>query len=114
MTILFNDQSTSADQWLWNFGDFLNSASILRDPAFIYTELGEYIVKLTVSNNEGCIDTISQTIVIEPEFTLYIPNAFTPDNDGVNDFFTPTGIEFNYFEMEIYNAGGKRFTIPLI
>ena len=107
-TVLFNDQSTGADQWLWNFGDFLNTTSTLQDPAFTYKEPGEYTVKLTVSNNEGCADTVSHTIIIEPEFVLYIPNAFTPDNDGINDFFAPQGIEFYDFEMEIYNRWGEK------
>ena len=107
-SVLFNDQSLSADQWLWNFGDFLNSTSILPNPAFIYTESGEYKIKLTVMNNEGCTDTVSHTIIIEPEFVLYIPNAFTPDNDELNDSFTPRGMGFFDFEMEIYNRWGEK------
>ena len=47
-------------------------------------------------------------MIIEPEFTLYIPNAFSPDGDGVNDFFIPKGAEFIHFEMEIYNRWGEK------
>ena len=106
--VLFYDRSTGADHWLWNFGDILNSTSTLQDPSFNYAESGLYTVNLTVSNNTGCTDTVSHTIIIEPEFSLYIPNAFTPDNDGINDFFAPQGAHFDSFEMEIYNRWGER------
>ena len=106
--VLFNDQSVGADHWFWNFGDFLNSASMLKNPTFTYSVTGSYQISLAVTNNEGCMDTITQTIIIEPEFTLYIPNAFTPDDDGLNDFFGPKGAEFDSFEMEIYNRWGER------
>ena len=110
--ILFTDQSIGADNWLWNFGDILNSSSSLQNPKFAYSELGSYTITLTVINNEGCTDTVSHTIIIEPEFTLYIPNAFTPDGDGLNDFFAPQGAHFDSFEMEIYNRWGEKVAHP--
>ena len=106
--VLFNDQSTGAIHWFWKFGDFLNKTSTLKNPTFAYTELGSYTISLIVTGNKGCADTISHTIVIEPLFTLYIPNAFTPDSDGLNDFFVVQGAEFDSFEMEIYNRWGER------
>ena len=107
-SVAFNDNSTGADKWLWNFGDFMNNFSELKDPFFTYRELGSFIVTLVVKSNNGCTDTVSNTIHIEPDFTLYIPNAFTPDNDGINDFFAPKGAEFDSFEIEIYNRWGER------
>ena len=108
--VLFNDQSTGATHWFWNFGspEGNNSTSTLKDPTFSYVIIGTYTVSLHVTSDKGCTDSISHTIIIEPEFTLYIPNAFTPDNDGVNDFFAPKGAEFSDFEMEIFNRWGER------
>ena len=108
--ILFIDQSTGADNWLWNFGDLLNSSSTLKDPSFTYADTGAYLVTQIVTNNEGCMDTAYQTIYIESEYSFYIPNAFTPDNDGVNDLFVPkgTGLEFiESFKMAIFNRWGE-------
>ena len=110
--VLFNDKSTGGDHWFWNFGDILNSVSTLQSPVFTYPALGSFIVNLRVTNKEGCADTASHTIIIEPEFTLYIPNAFTPDGDGINDFFVPKGAEFDSFEMEIYNRWGEKVAHP--
>ena len=104
----FNNQSIGTTNWFWNFGDVLKSTSTLKNPAFIYVNIGTYTVSLTVTNNEGCMDSVSHTITIEPEFSLYIPNSFTPGNDGINDFFAPKGAEFESFEMEIYNRWGER------
>ena len=39
---------------------------------------------------------------------LYIPNAFSPDSDGLNDFFGPNGSEFEQFKMEIFNRWGEK------
>ena len=105
--IRFTDKSIGADQWLWNFGDPLNSESSIQNPTFTYNNPGNYTVNLLVSNKDNCTDTVSHTIYIEPEFTVYIPNAFTPDGDGLNDSFAPHGVEFTEFEMVIFNRWGE-------
>ena len=42
--------------------------------------------EIVVTDN-GCSDTVTHAIVINPEFTIYAPTAFTPDDDGLNDVF---------------------------
>ena len=108
--ISFTDQSAGANQWFWNFGDALNSFSTLKDPFFTYIDTGTYQITLIVKSNEDCTDTTHQTIYIQSEHTFYIPNAFTPDNDGLNDFFGPKGTGFELienFQMIIYNRWGE-------
>ena len=48
---------------------------------------GDYELVLVASNNEGCADTLSRTLTIQDTPGLFVPNAFTPDADGVNDLF---------------------------
>ena len=105
--IRFTDESKGADEWLWDFGDAMNNQSTLQNPLFTYEHPGYYTVMLLVSNNYDCTDTASHIMYIEPEFTIYIPNAFTPDGDGINDSFAPQGVEFTDFEMEIFNRWGE-------
>ena len=105
--VVFKDLSDGADHWLWMFGDILNGTSILKDPFYTYSEPGTYTITLTVNTDEGCKDTLSKTIIMNSYITLYIPNSFTPDGDGLNDFFGPQGMEFIDFEMEIYNRWGE-------
>ena len=44
-------------------------------------------VELIVIDNNGCTDTAFKQIWLEDEFWIYLPNSFTPDDDGVNDYF---------------------------
>ena len=64
-----------------------------------------YIVKGTL-NNCSSYDTI--TIIVEtPEFTLYVPNSFTPDYDKANDVFYFYGTGIEEFEALIFNRWGE-------
>ena len=89
--VFFTDSSLNATSWNWNFGDFLNSSSFLQNPSFIYSEPVCYQVTLTVSNSTGCSNATTHEICIDPEVSLFVPNAFTPNGDGNNDIFTPKG-----------------------
>ncbi|MPM16304.1 hypothetical protein SDC9_62682 [bioreactor metagenome] len=105
--IQFINQTTGASSWEWDFGD--GSFSTEQYPAHSFEGVGEYIVWLWAENNFGCRDSFALTIIINDIFTLYIPNAFSPNGDGRNDFFMPYGISVNtdYYEMRIYNRWGN-------
>lgn len=66
--ISFTDQSIGADSYNWNFGD--NSTSSQQNPQHNYASSGNFVVTLTVTSANGCIDTSSQTITVYP-----MPNA---------------------------------------
>jgi gliding motility-associated-like protein len=112
-TIKFTDLSNGATNWLWDFGE-QNSGSNLKNPVYTYNIPGTYNVHLIVTDNENCIDTISQQIIvndiIKDLFTFYCPNTFTPNGDGINDSFIPYGVGWDNksFKMEIYNRWGKK------
>lgn len=104
--ISITDLSTGADFWNWNFGN--QQASTVYNPApQTYADTGTYIITLITSTQYNCIDTTTQTIIIEPDFIFYIPNAFTPNDDGINDAFTGKGIFINEFEMAIFDRWGN-------
>ena len=105
--ITFTDNSSDAISWDWNFGDG-TSITDLTQPIHEYSDSGTYQVRLIVMNNGGCMDTTYGTIRIEPEFTLYVPNSFTPNGDGVNDYFFATGVGIIDYEMWIMDRWGKQ------
>ena len=57
----------------------------------------------------GCKDTAHYTITIKEEYTFYAPTAFSPDYDGINDFFHVfgTGIDNDNFKLIIYDRWGE-------
>jgi len=106
--ITFSSTTENATSWEWNFGDGTGSGygeSIFHQ----YYVVGTYIVSLIVTDSYGCNDTISQEVIVHDIFTIYIPNSFTPDGDGLNDVFQAYGIswEDGTYEMIIYNRWGN-------
>ena len=83
--------------YLWNTGESL--ATINVDSAYSYM--------VTVSNVVGCVE--SDTIVIEIGCgaNIWVPNSFTPDEDGVNDFFNAVAVDIPYFSMTVFNRLGQ-------
>jgi gliding motility-associated-like protein len=94
--------------WYWNFGD--GNYSNLENPTNTYTEAGTYTINLVVTDELGCTDITNYIIEFDPGFTYYVPNAFTPDGDGLNQIFLPifsAAIDPTNYQMLIYNRWGE-------
>ncbi|MEP7169685.1 MAG: PKD domain-containing protein, partial [Bacteroidota bacterium] len=100
----FTDESSNTASWLWNFGD--GTSGRIRFAQHNYTDTGYYKVVLIATSNRGCVDSITHSFYIEDVTTVYFPNSFSPNADGKNDFFAPSGHEVPY-EMIIYNRWGQ-------
>lgn len=107
----FTNTSENGDIWHWNFGDVgaAGNHSTEMSPSYNYTHSGIYTVSLVVSTNDGCKDSTSHVITVENPFAFYIPNAFTPNVNGLNEVFKPSGIGVspNNYEMFIYDSYGE-------
>ena len=106
-TVSFEDNSIGNIQsWNWDFGDKNYSNSV--NPVHTYTDSAGIVqVKLIVIDNNGCSDTTFKQIWIEDEFWIYLPNSFTPENNGINDYFCLLykGIIKETFIFNIFNRG---------
>jgi len=109
--ITFQNGSINEDLYFWSFGD--GSSGFDENPSHLYDQSGEYTVILHVTDDYGCSDTVSHIVKIIDEMVVFIPNAFTPDGDGVNDVFKPSGTGFNLdkYEMIIFDRWGKTIFI---
>jgi len=100
--------ATGAESYIWEPAEDL-SCSNCPDPVFTASETLELTV--TGETEYGCVDQASLVItVFERELLFELPNAFTPDNDGINDTFKPlsNGPVFDSYQMYIFNRWGKR------
>jgi gliding motility-associated-like protein len=106
----FNNLSSDYTKWWWSFGDGPLIDSVNVSPYHEYSDVtaNTYNTNLIVQNQYGCRDTAYLKVEITPEFSFYIPNAFTPNNgDGVNDYFSGIGIGIEKYEMWIFDRWGE-------
>jgi gliding motility-associated-like protein len=93
--------------WEWDFGDGTKSTE--KDPIHIFSQAGLYEVKLTGYDPFGCSVVETNTVqVTSPTDLLVIPNAFTPNGDGLNDTFIPKIKANSTFQMEVFNTWGEK------
>lgn len=106
-TIQFQDASNSAIAWQWGFGT--EATSFEQNPTHTFADTGYFDVMLVATHPTGCQDTTWKVIDIAPVFTYYLPNAFTPNDDGTNDGFKGIGttMNFQHFDMKIFNRWGE-------
>ena len=102
--IKFYNYSLGAYAFEWDFGS--GDFSVEEEPNYHFNNPGIYEVMLTASDSIGCTAEMVKAIEIYPEHTLFIANAFTPDGDGLNDVFMPSGNSISFYEMKIFDRWG--------
>ncbi|MEO0788220.1 MAG: PKD domain-containing protein [Bacteroidota bacterium] len=106
--VFFQDESQEAISWLYDIGGFFGT----RQPSFEYTFRDTGLVAVTqyVTHPSGCVDSITQFIDIEPIITFFMPNAFTPNADGLNDELLPKSFLFGFrdYRFTVWNRWGQR------
>lgn len=77
-TISFTDISLGSNiiNWAWTFGNAGNSTSSLQNPQFTYGNTGTYTVQLEVTNAAGCSDLVTETVIIDQDFSFMFPMLF--------------------------------------
>jgi len=107
-TIYFDNHSSTLFAAHWNFGDGNTSNHI--NAFHTYAIHGSYTVQLIAETQYGCLDTAYKDIFVKEISTLYIPNAFTPDGDGLNDIFMPVGqrLDNDDYHFLIFNRWGEK------
>ncbi len=103
----FLNQSDSATSYLWEFGDSTISTEI--NVSHTYADTGTYTVTLIAYNNFGCSDTFSLgPLLVIPADMVFVPTAFTPNNDGLNELFKVYGTNISETHLMVYDRWGER------
>lgn len=107
-TISFINTSTGAISYLWDFG-FTQSS--LTNPVVDFPDdtAGTYNVCLYAYNAANCPDSTCFDVMIDEDFVIYVPNAFTPNGDGMNDEFHVYGndIDPENYHLMLFNRWGE-------
>jgi gliding motility-associated-like protein len=105
-----NQSSTDVNFWLWSFGDGDTILPKTINPVHTYTAetSGIYHVNLTVHNKDFCYAHVEHDVKIDPAFSFFIPNAFTPRaSAGINDVFNGKGVGIIKYDLWIFDRWGN-------
>ncbi|MFN3951961.1 MAG: PKD domain-containing protein [Thermaurantimonas sp.] len=107
ITIFNKSQNSSQTQQIL----YISDGTIIPNPPESYkhtfSDTGKYLIVLEAVNEYGCTAYDSVDVWIYPEITLFIPNAFTPNGDGINDVFTVSVTGIVSYEISILNRWGE-------
>jgi len=112
--VLFTNQTKDADIYFWSFGD--GGSSKLKNPTYVYNNVGYFTITLIANNEYNCSDTAQKIITVIRD--VQFPTAFTPNSAGSNGgaynvkdysndvFFPYTGGVVEY-DLAIFNRWGE-------
>lgn len=105
----FKDSEGTAAMYLWDFDD--GTTSTEKNPVHKFNDNGNYNVSLVVNNQTLCADTNSTWVNFENPYgeKVYIPNSFTPNGDGHNDYFELSIFRpCEVYKISIFNRWGQK------
>lgn len=101
----YSNNTSNTITYEWNFGD--GNSSTETNPQHIYNKEGNYTVTLIAKSSFGCYDTMSISDISINSFNVEAPNIFTPNGDGMSDFFTPKVKPSISFKCTIFSKEGN-------
>jgi gliding motility-associated-like protein len=114
-TFTFCDMwSTDVVQWYWDFGDNSPLDSTQTDPVHSYSatvnnnDFYKEQICIRVLNQHGCWAAICHEVELIPEFTFYIPNTFTPNEDGSNEMFYGKCRGVKEYDIWVFDRWGNQ------
>jgi len=109
-TVQLIDLSTGATEGWIDFGDgsppipYVQGELIQHD----YNQLGKFIISLMVTNELGCVDTITREVCVDNRVEIFVPNIFSPNGDGNNDFVIVEAYGIREMTWTIFSRWGEK------
>ncbi len=104
---LRNNTTKPYDSVFYDWGVYPKKITTLAIDSFLYPTAGDYEITQLLINQYGCKNKTRRYVYISDQFNLYIPNAFTPNSDGLNDFFSPVNYGLTKIDFEIFDRWGN-------
>lgn len=109
--IRFEDRTHGSFSREWDFGNGETSNQSSGVVVYSSTDTATYQVRLIAYNQANCPDTAYGTVQVVPEFSIWLPTAFTPGTDDVNAYFTPVFSTETEYEFTIYSRNGDKIFV---
>ncbi len=98
------------NNYQWQIGNLYQLNDV--NPKVTFPQTGDYEITLTATTIHGCKDVVSQLLQVKNDFGIYIPNSFTPNYDGLNDYFIPVfspyGLDLKTgYTMDVFDRWGE-------
>lgn len=106
--VTFLDLCNGADTGYWNFNGAIIPYSKGTNPQYDFADAGNYNVTLTVTNIGNCEDTYSLPICILENTEVFVPDIFSPNNDGKNDVLFVRGKGIVDLKFLLYDRWGEK------
>jgi gliding motility-associated-like protein len=105
--IQFTNLSQNFTNVLWHFGN--GDTSIEENPLYQYQEIhAQHPCIIAYIVGTGCADTFCRDIYINYDAIIGVPNAFSPNGDGINDMVKVEGLGIVELEFMIFNRWGEK------
>lgn len=108
-TVNLLNHSQQAVSYLWLLNENLSSSA--ENPGIVsFTNPGYYPITLYAYNQLGCVDSTQLGVTVYQEESLFVPNVFTPNGDGNNDFFEIFGKKdgWKQIEVQVFDRWGEK------
>ena len=107
--IQFIDLSYHGLSGLWDFGNGeIANYDPTSNPSLTYGTPGQYTVTLYIENEGECADSTAISICIEDPARIFVPDIFSPNNDGLNDLLFVRGRGLSELNFQIFDRWGER------
>ena len=102
------NNSVNAIAGTWNFGDG-STAALVPGESIVhgYSEAGQFTVSLSVINEGGCSDSTAVDLCLQPQEPVFVPDIFSPNDDGRNDTLYVRGLFVSRLEFRVYSRWGE-------
>ncbi|MBK9283940.1 MAG: gliding motility-associated C-terminal domain-containing protein [Sphingobacteriaceae bacterium] len=107
-TVSFIDLSNGGSSGMWTFDGTTKTYSPGVGFSHEFKNPGNYTVKLLVSNEGNCTDEFTLPICILENTDIFIPDIFSPNNDGANDVLFVRGNGIKELQFAIYDRWGSK------
>lgn len=107
--VVLSNLSRNASNYNWILSD--GKSENTTNSEFKISDTGNYRVVLIAISDKGCRDSSEQFITVNSNYRLQIPNAFSPNGDGLNDTWIPQAGAIEYMEFVIFNRWGEMIYI---